>query len=103
MNSDHVMDEIVQFRDERGWNKFHTLINLARALNIESSEVEKIFQWKSSDADLTDTDREDLKMEVADVLIYAYYMCAQLGVKPEDIIEAKMAKNQKRHWKFEEQ
>lgn len=102
MNTDQVIKDLVDFRDSRDWQKFHTLISLARAMNIEASEVEKVFQWKSSDAELSDDDLQDLKMELADVLSYAYYMCAKLEVKPEDIVEEKLQQNKKRHWKFEE-
>ncbi|WP_243681922.1 hypothetical protein [Lacticaseibacillus manihotivorans] len=41
MQTKEVMADLVRFREERDWDKFHTLINLARALNIEASEVEK--------------------------------------------------------------
>lgn len=103
MQTKEVMADLVRFREERDWDKFHTLINLARALNIEASEVEKVFQWKTSDDELCEQDRQDLKLEVADVLTYAYYMCDRLNVDPNDIIEEKFSKNKKRHWDFEEQ
>ncbi|WP_054719109.1 MazG-like family protein [Lacticaseibacillus manihotivorans] len=65
--------------------------------------MKKIFQWKTSDDELCEQDRQDLKLEVADVLTYAYYMCDRLNVDPNDIIEEKFSKNKKRHWDFEEQ
>ncbi|WP_461226178.1 nucleotide pyrophosphohydrolase [Lacticaseibacillus suihuaensis] len=101
METSKVMQDLVAFRDSRDWGKFHTMISLARALSIEASEVEKVFQWKASDGDLTDEDRQALKMEVADVLTYAYYLCDRLNVDPDEIVEAKLNVNQKRHWKFE--
>lgn len=102
MNTKDVMQDLVDFRNERNWNEFHSLINLARALNIEAAEVEKVFQWKSSDKELSPEDLEALKFEVADVLTYSYYMCAKMNLDPNEIIEEKLAENQKRHWKFEE-
>lgn len=41
-----IIQELIKFRNDREWNQYHTLISLSRALNIEASEVEKIFLWK---------------------------------------------------------
>lgn len=102
METKDVIKDLVHFRNERGWQEFHTLESLSRALGIEASEVEKIFLWKNNDAQLSDKEREALILEVADVLTYAYYMCEELGVDPNAIVEKKLAINQKRHWNFEE-
>ncbi|MCX2454947.1 nucleotide pyrophosphohydrolase [Lacticaseibacillus nasuensis] len=103
MDTQQVIHDLVAFRDDRGWQDFHTLTALSRALGIEASEVEKVFLWKTTDAELSEQDRHDLAFELADVLTYAYYMCEKLGVDPNKIVEAKLAQNQERHWKFEEQ
>lgn len=102
MASDEVMQKLINFREQRNWNEFHSLINLSRALNVESSEVEKIFQWKNSDSELSMKDKENLKFEIADVLTYAYYMCNQLGLDPNEIILEKLKINKNHHWNFEE-
>lgn len=102
MDFDQVEKELLEFRDERHWQHFHTYTSLARALNIEASEVEKVFQWQENVNGLTDKQRQDLELEVADVLTYAYYLCAKMGVNPNDIVHEKLQINQKRHWSFEE-
>ncbi|WP_407894297.1 nucleotide pyrophosphohydrolase [Lacticaseibacillus sp. N501-2] len=102
METQKVIDDLVAFRNERGWQDFHNLESLSRALGIEASEVEKVFLWKNNDSELSDKDRDDLKFELADVLTYAYYMCEKLGVDPNEVVEEKLAKNKARHWKFEE-
>ena len=102
MDFDQVEKELLEFRDERHWQHFHTYTSLARALNIAASEVEKVFQWQENVNGLTDKQRQDLELEVADVLTYAYYLCAKMGVNPNDIVHEKLQINQKRHWSFEE-
>lgn len=101
MEINEVIQELKIFREARNWNKYHSLINLARALNIESSEVEKVFQWKNSDNELSILDKKNLKFEIADVLIYAYYMCDQLELDPNKIVLEKLEINKNRHWNFE--
>ncbi|TPR18967.1 nucleotide pyrophosphohydrolase [Apilactobacillus timberlakei] len=101
MEYKEIVKELHNFDKNRGWDKYHSLISLSRALGIESSEVEKIFLWKSSDKDLSKKDIDDLKMEIADVLIYTFYMCDKLNVSPKDIVKQKLDINKTRHWKFD--
>lgn len=101
MNYEAVLAKLIEFRDRKQWQEYHTLISLSRALSIESSEVEKVFLWKRNDKDLDSSDIVNLKMEVADVLTYAYYLCEKLGENPNDLVNEKLEINQTRHWKFD--
>lgn len=101
MTTKKVIDDLIKFRNDRGWQDFHTLIGLSRALGIEASEVERVFLWKKTDSDLSEEDKKALKFEIADVLTYAFYMCEKLNVDPNQIVEEKLAHNEQRHWKFE--
>lgn len=40
-----LMNKIDQFNKERGWEKHHTLKNLAMSIGIEASELAENFQW----------------------------------------------------------
>ncbi|WP_105956617.1 MazG-like family protein [Apilactobacillus quenuiae] len=102
MEYKEILEQLHSFDKKRGWDKYHSLIKLSRALGIESSEVEKIFLWKSTDKDLSKEDIDNLKMEIADVLIYAFYMCDKLNVNPKDIVQKKLNINKNRHWKFDD-
>lgn len=101
MEYKEILKKLHNFDKNRGWDKYHSLISLSRALGIESSEVEKIFLWKNSDKELSKKDVDDLKMEIADVLIYTFYICDKLKVNPNDIVEQKLDINKNRHWKFD--
>ncbi|GAT17929.1 nucleotide pyrophosphohydrolase [Secundilactobacillus silagei] len=104
MDYEEISKALIKFRDERHWQKYHTLPALARAMSIEAAEVNEHFLWKDSQPDKelfkNTEDIESLKMEIADTLTYAYYMCEKLGVDPNDIVYEKLQINKKRHWKF---
>lgn len=101
MTYSETIQNLIAFRDKKGWQKYHNLKDLALSLNLEASEVLEIFQWKPSDHNLTDAERQHLEEELADTLIYAFYMCDKLGVDPLEIIAKKMKFNEGRHWETE--
>ncbi len=83
-----ILDEIIKFRDERGWRDHDTPSSLAKSIIIEAAELLENYQWEDSQPDL-----ENVKEELADVLIYALAMVSDLGFDPEVIIREKMVKN----------
>ena len=82
-----IIDQLIKFREDRGWGKHHTPDNLAQALNIEAAELQELFLWGK------EPDTEKIAEELADVLIYALYMVDRYGFCMAGIIENKMAKN----------
>lgn len=99
MDYNKLIRELIDFRNSRGWNEYHNLKNLAESVNIEAAEILEIFQWKKNDERLNECEKVHLKGEIADTLIYLFYMCDRLNVDPSDIIKAKLEYNRKRHWK----
>lgn len=99
MDHQKLMQELVEFRHSRGWDKYHNLKNLAESVNIEAAEIMEIFQWKETTDQLTDEEKTHLKGEIADTLIYLFYMCDQLKIDPIDGMKAKLEYNKGRHWK----
>ncbi|KRL76729.1 nucleotide pyrophosphohydrolase [Ligilactobacillus equi] len=87
-----IMQELIKFRTDRGWDKYHNLKDLALSVSIEASEILELFQWKP---ELDYKNIEDLKEEIADTMIYLLYMCDKLNVDPNEIILNKIRKNQK--------
>ena len=96
-----IINKLIQFRDSRGWKKYHNLKNLAESVNIEASEILEIFQWKTTKDELSSEEQTHLKGELADTLIYLFYMCDQLGADPLEIVEAKLEYNKGRKWNFD--
>ena len=89
MNS---MDKINKFRDDRDWRQFHNEKDLAISISLEAAELLELFQWKSPE-EVRETSIERIKEELADVLIYSHTLANNLNLDIDEIIEAKLEKN----------
>ena len=87
-----TMERIKKFRDDRDWQQFHTPSNLAKAISIESGELLEEFLWDNYNFNL-----QNVKEELADVMIYCIHMANALDVNIEDIINMKMDKNEMKY------
>jgi dCTP diphosphatase len=87
------------FAAERDWDPFHTPRNLAAALSVEASEVLEHFQWLTDEqsASLGAEKKEEVAMELADVLLYLVRLSDRLGVDLLHAAERKMAINAKNY------
>lgn len=92
---EHIINELVAFKLERNWQKHHTDSELARSLMIEAAELNRLFQWPLNKRE-KDHD-EKVGEELADVFIYALYLCEQYGFDVEGIILDKIKKNAKKY------
>lgn len=99
MEYTEIIEMINQFRDARGWKKYHNLKDLAISVSLEASEVLEIFQWKDSKEELSEDEKAKLKEEIADTLIYLLYMVDKLKMNPYEEIQKKVKINKNRHWK----
>lgn len=87
-----TINQILTFSKERDWDKFHTGANLAKGLSIEASEVLELFLWQDEPTSL-----DELKDELADVLVYVTFLCDKYGFNMDEIVKAKMEKNAKKY------
>ncbi|MES1051768.1 nucleotide pyrophosphohydrolase [Bacillus thuringiensis] len=91
-----ILEKVLKFRDDRNWKQFHNPKDLAISLSLEASELLENFQWKSSE-EAVETKKEDMKDELADVLIYSMLLADQLDIDLEEIIINKIEKNNKKY------
>lgn len=91
-----INEKINKFREERDWKKFHNEKDLAISISLEASELLELFQWKKSE-EVIETKREELREELADVLIYSYMMADNLNLDIDQIIDEKLKKNTKKY------
>jgi len=84
-----LLDDIIKFRDERGWRNHDTPQALAKSIIIEAAELLENYQWEDTSPNLVNVEEE-----LADVLIYSLAMCSDLGMDPEEIIRRKLVKNE---------
>ena len=84
-----TINRILQFTADRDWDQFHSPANLAKSISIEANELLECFQWDEEHYNL-----EDVKDELADVLVYCVDMLDRLNLDADEIINAKMTKNE---------
>lgn len=83
--------KIVQFTEDRDWDQFHSPVNLAKSIAIESGELLECFQWSD------EYDKEKVCDELADVVNYSILLANKLGVSIEEIVLAKLKKNEEKY------
>lgn len=87
--TEQTIQRIRKFTEDRDWEQFHTPANLAKSISIEANELLECFQWSDEDYDI-----EHVKEELADVIVYCRHMIDKLGLDEDDIVNAKMTKNE---------
>jgi NTP pyrophosphatase (non-canonical NTP hydrolase) len=87
--STFLLQQLVKFRNERDWSQFHNSKDLAIALSIEANELLEKFLWKNPD----EVEVENIKEELADVFIYAFYLLEKADLNLEEIIIDKLNLN----------
>ncbi|MEM5650770.1 nucleotide pyrophosphohydrolase [Bacillus thuringiensis] len=92
----NTIKEILKFRDDRDWKQFHNLKDLAISLSLEASELLENFQWKSSE-DAIEQNLENIKDELADVLIYSILLADQMNLDIEEVVQNKLEKNKRKY------
>jgi NTP pyrophosphatase (non-canonical NTP hydrolase) len=99
MNQDlhHLLDKLIQFRDERDWAQFHTTKNLAVSISLEAAELLEHFQWTTEDQDLSQEKVDSLSEEIADILIYLLLISHRLGIDPIEAAYKKIQKNKEKY------
>lgn len=83
---------VLEFNAERDWDQFHSPVNLAKSIVIESGELLECFQWNDNEYDI-----EEVKKELADVTTYAILLADKLGVSLEDIVMQKLEESSKKY------
>jgi dCTP diphosphatase len=94
-----ILDQLLRFRHERDWEKFHTSRNLATAISVEAAELLECFQWASDDQleHLLSTRRVAIEDEIADIAILLSYLCHDLAMDIDSVVEAKLEKNRAKY------
>ncbi|QHA38247.1 nucleotide pyrophosphohydrolase [Rossellomorea marisflavi] len=87
-----LMNKIDQFRDDRNWRPNHNPKDLAISISIEAAELLEDFQWVTSEEALEEN-TENIREEIADILIYSFTLCSELGFDVKEIVEEKIVKN----------
>ena len=87
-----TIERIRNFTTDRDWDQFHSPANLAKSISIEANELLECFQWSDDNYDI-----EAVKEELADVLVYCRNMLDRLNLDEDEIVNAKMSKNEAKY------
>jgi dCTP diphosphatase len=100
-NSDlGMLRELVrEFAVERDWDQFHTPKNLSSALCVEAAELLEHFQWleRGDAAELGTAKLEQVRQEMADVLVYLVRLADKLDVDLNAAVRDKMVLNRAKY------
>ncbi|MDI9873733.1 nucleotide pyrophosphohydrolase [Flectobacillus rivi] len=88
-----IIQQLVNFRNERDWEQFHNPKDLALALSIESSELLELFLWKKPE----DANVEKIKEELADVFAYAFLLADKYQLDVKEIVLEKIQQNAQKY------
>ena len=92
----NLINTINEFRDERNWRQFHNPKDLAISISIEAAELLEDFQWINNEEALK-KNNENIREEIADVLIYTLMLCSDLNLDVKEIVEEKIMKNGRKY------
>lgn len=96
---DTLRQHIREFTEARAWARYHTPKNLATALSVEAAELLEPFQWLTDEQSrqLDGAQREAVRQEIADVLIYLTRLADVLEIDLLDAAADKLAINARKY------
>jgi len=84
-----ITQKLIDFRNERNWEKFHNPKDLALAISIEAGELLELFLWKSAE----EANQEKLKKELADIFAFAFLLANKYDLDVKKIVLDKIEEN----------
>ena len=87
-----LQKRLADFRDERNWERFHDPKSLAAALGAEVGELLEQVMWLSTEEarNLTVEQEEAIRLEVADIVIFALHLSNSVGFDLGEAIDDKL-------------
>lgn len=96
---EQLAEAVRTFGHERDWHLYHTPKNLTAALIVEAAELLEPFQWLTPEESLNlpADQREAVRQEMADVLIYLVSLANCLDIDLLRAAEDKLAINARKY------
>jgi|SRR5581483_4254207 len=90
---EELMNDLINFRNERDWEQFHNPKDLALAINIEAGELLELYLWKNAE----EANVEKVKEELADIFSFALLLAHRYQLNVKQIIKDKMRMNEEKY------
>ena len=81
-----TINQVLKFRDDRNWKRFHNPKDLALSISLEAAELLEVFQWSGSDT-VCESKKDKIREELADVLNYCILMADICGLDMDEIVQ----------------
>jgi dCTP diphosphatase len=96
---DDLNRRLREFAQTRDWEQFHSPKNLAMALTGEAGELIEHFQWLTEEQSyrLPPEKLNEVRLEMADILIYLIRLSDRLSVNLMAAVEEKIELNEKKY------
>lgn len=91
-----TINEVLKFRDDRNWRKFHNPKDLAISISLEAAELLEVFQWSAEDV-TCEKKIDKIKEELADVVNYCILMADVCGLDLDEIVREKIKRNNEKY------
>ena len=99
INVEELKLYLSDFAADRDWERYHSPKNLVMAMSVEMAELMEHFEWmtEQQSLDLDAETREDVALEMADILIYLVRMADRCEVDLNDAVKRKLVINGKKY------
>ena len=98
---DGLSAALKQFAKDRDWHQFHSPKNLVMALTGEVGELTEIFQWMTEEQSRSATSdaktTQQIKDELADVMLYLIRLSSVLGIDMNEAVTQKLQRNAEKY------
>ena len=94
-----LIDAILEFRRERGWEGYNNPKDIAMYLSVEAGELLEHFLWRDSEElqKYIETHREDIADEIGDIMYCLLFLGHTLGIDVVDAQKRKLEKTKKKY------
>lgn len=96
---ENLENEIYRYLKERGWDNLRP-VDVTKSIMIEGAELLELFQWENLSLDDIKRDKkklEEIKSELADVLIYAIELSVLLKFDTQGIVREKLVRSARKY------
>lgn len=101
IDTTNLAQALEKFATDRNWSQFHSPKNLVMALTGEVGELSEIFQWMSEadsmNAGQNPSTAQDVKDELADVILYLVRLASVLNVDLNEAVTHKIKANEQKY------
>lgn len=99
MSIEEITARIRAFRDAREWRQFHSPKDMSVAIIAEAGELLQHFVWQTPEQSEQRAVKKlaEIREEIADVAILLFELADNIGVRLDEAMLDKLAKNEQRY------